>query len=118
MIRQVTAVMREVEPDILLLPSPEDYMEDHMNTCPDRGDRRVLPRHAELRHSSRPASTVQGEVALYHALPYGLWTGCDGPSSPDFFVDISSVIEPRRRCWLPRVPEKVARREPGPRTAT
>ena len=33
LIRRATAVIREVAPDILLLPSPEDYMEDHMITA-------------------------------------------------------------------------------------
>ena len=30
---QLAAVVREVNPSILLVPSPQDYMEDHMNAC-------------------------------------------------------------------------------------
>ena len=30
-IRRVTAIVREIKPDIMLLQSPQDYMEDHMN---------------------------------------------------------------------------------------
>ncbi|MCD6342209.1 MAG: PIG-L family deacetylase, partial [Spirochaetaceae bacterium] len=33
LISKTLAVIREVAPDILLLPSPEEYMEDHINTC-------------------------------------------------------------------------------------
>src|SRR5262245_20938161 len=31
-LRRLAAVMREVGPNILLVPSPQDYMEDHTNT--------------------------------------------------------------------------------------
>ena len=32
-LRRLTAVLREVGPSILLVPSPQDYMEDHTNAC-------------------------------------------------------------------------------------
>jgi N-acetylglucosamine malate deacetylase 1 len=35
----------------------------------------------------------QKDVAVYHALPYGLRDGLDRVVVPDFFVDISSVID-------------------------
>ena len=30
---KLASIYRDVAPDILLVPSPEDYMEDHMNAC-------------------------------------------------------------------------------------
>ena len=33
LLARVSAVVREVNPEIILAPSPEDYMEDHQNTC-------------------------------------------------------------------------------------
>ena len=32
-LRRLCAVIREVAPDVILTHSPQDYMEDHMNTC-------------------------------------------------------------------------------------
>src|SRR3954451_11264322 len=33
LLRQLAAVIREVKPGIVLTHSPQDYMEDHTNTC-------------------------------------------------------------------------------------
>ncbi|HEY5911115.1 MAG TPA: PIG-L family deacetylase, partial [Verrucomicrobiae bacterium] len=33
LLRRLAAVLREITPSILLVPSPQDYMEDHTNTC-------------------------------------------------------------------------------------
>jgi LmbE family N-acetylglucosaminyl deacetylase len=35
-------------------------------------------------------------VVLYHALPYGLADGLRRPVQPDFFVDVSSVIDDKQ----------------------
>lgn len=32
-VRMLSALIRDVKPDILLIPSPADYMEDHVNTA-------------------------------------------------------------------------------------
>ena len=32
-LRRLAALMRAVRPSIILLPSPQDYMEDHTNSC-------------------------------------------------------------------------------------
>jgi LmbE family N-acetylglucosaminyl deacetylase len=95
LVRRATAVMRAVKPDILLLPSPEDYMEDHMNTsrvgvtavfC------RGMPNYATL----PPVPPTFQDVVLYHALPYGLADGLRRTIQPDFFLDITSVIEEKQ----------------------
>src|ERR1043166_8515795 len=33
LLRRMAAVIRDVKPSIVLTHSPQDYMEDHMNTC-------------------------------------------------------------------------------------
>ena len=33
LVRRLTAVVRQIQPTILLLQSPQDYMEDHMNAA-------------------------------------------------------------------------------------
>jgi LmbE family N-acetylglucosaminyl deacetylase len=96
LIRRVAAIIREVQPDIILLPSPEDYMEDHMNTsrigvtaafCRGMRNYRCIPE----------VSPIQKDVILYHALPYGLRDGLDREIRPAFTVDISSVIDKKEQ---------------------
>ena len=95
LIRRVTAVIRQVKPDILLIPSPEDYMEDHMNTsriavtaafCRGIPNYRTIPEEPPIRR----------DITLYHALPYGLADGLERPVRPGLYVDITGVIGKKR----------------------
>jgi len=92
LIRRATAVVRDIAPDILLLQSPEDYMEDHMITARigvTAAFCRGMPNYASI-----PArSPVLKDVVLYHAMPAGLVDGLRRPVQPDFYVDVESVID-------------------------
>lgn len=90
------AIIREVAPTILLVPSPEDYMEDHTNACRlavtaafCRGMRNwpVIP---------ATAPTFQ-DTTLYHALPYGLRDGLRRLIPAGQYVDVSPVLEEKKR---------------------
>ena len=96
LIRRVTAVIREVRPDVLLLPSPEDYMEDHMATA-RIGVTAAFCRGMPNFPSIPARSPTLQDVALYHALPHGLADGLRRPVEPDFVIDITSVIEEKTR---------------------
>jgi len=92
LIKKVAAVVREVQPDILLLMSPNDYMEDHMNASRlgvTAAFTRGMPNY--VTDPIRPA--YQKDVALYHAEPHGLHDQLNSLVLPDFFVDITSVID-------------------------
>jgi LmbE family N-acetylglucosaminyl deacetylase len=91
-IRKVTAVVREVQPDIVILMSPEDYMEDHMNAC-RLGVTATFCRGMPNYKTIPERKAYQKDVAVYHALPYGLHDGLNKAILPDFYVDISSVID-------------------------
>jgi LmbE family N-acetylglucosaminyl deacetylase len=96
LLRRVTAIIRRIKPDIMLLPSPQDYMEDHMNTA------RIAVSAAfyqGLRNysSTPPVPPIQQDVTLYHALPYGLSDGLRRRIIPDFYVDISPVIDKKEQ---------------------
>ena len=96
LIRKVTAVVRRIRPDILLLPSPEDYMEDHMNTSRigvTAAFSRCMPNYP----TDPPVEATFQDIVLYHALPYGLRDGLRRPIAPDFTVDVTSVIEDKQR---------------------
>ena len=92
LIRKVTAAVREVNPDIILTASPEDYMEDHMNAC------RLALGGAFVRgminySSIPPRQYIDKDVSIYHAVPHGLVDGLRRHIKSDFVIDIGSVIE-------------------------
>ncbi len=108
LVRKVAAVVRKVAPDIILVPALQDYMEDHMNTA------RIAVTAAFTRSMPNfetipPVQNILKEVALYHALPYGLHDGLGVKVRPHFHVDISTVIDQKetmlsyhqsQRNWL------------------
>jgi len=95
-IRKVLAVIREVAPDMMLVPSPEDYMEDHMNAsrlAVSAAFCRAIPNV-----KSRPRrAPVSREVVVYHAMPHGLKDGMRRQPVPDFYVDITEVMERKEK---------------------
>ncbi len=96
LVSKVCGVIRTVDPEILLLQSPQDYMEDHMNTV------RVSVTAAFCRNMKNfvtdpPVAMVSTDMAVYHALPYGLKDQLRKPIVPDLYVDVSSVLEAKRK---------------------
>jgi len=88
---RVAAVIREIRPDILLLPSPQDYMEDHQNAC------RLLAAAAFVRgmrnfktRPSRPA--WGGETVLYHCMPHQLRDSLRQLVRAGQYVDVGPVL--------------------------
>ena len=86
------AIMRVANPDILLIQSPQDYLEDHMNSC-------RLALTASFCRGMRnfpvnpPLPPVLGDVTVYHAQPHGNSDPLNHAVRPDFFVNIESTIE-------------------------
>ena len=91
LLARVASVMRDVAPDILLVPSPQDYMEDHMNACRlavTAAFCRSMPNYAV----DPPRPPVDNPVVVYHAQPYGNRDGLNQLVVPDLLVDIGSVM--------------------------
>jgi LmbE family N-acetylglucosaminyl deacetylase len=89
---KVAAILRRVQPDVVLTLSLEDYMEDHMAAA------RLAVTAAFVRgmrnfETDPPTPPYQKDVALYHALPYGLRDMMRREILPEFFVDVSGVID-------------------------
>lgn len=97
LLRKVAAVVREVAPTIVLLQSPVDYMEDHVNAS-RLGVTAAFARSFPNFVTDPPHPPVQGPVAVYHALPWGLKGPLREPVAPDFFVDIASTLDIKRRA--------------------
>jgi len=95
LLTKLGALVREVKPTILLLQSPQDYMEDHQNST------RLMVSAAFCRGmrnfpTDPPRDPVADPVALYHASPYGLCDQICQPVRPDLYVDVSDVIGRKR----------------------
>jgi N-acetylglucosamine malate deacetylase 1 len=91
LLRKMAAVVREVRPTIVLLPSLTDYMEDHTNTarlvitaCFCRAMRRY--------QSDPPREETDQDVYLYHAQPHLNRDGMRALVVPDLFVNITDVM--------------------------
>lgn len=98
LLARVASVIREVKPDILLIPSPQDYMEDHTNTC-RLAVSAAFARGMRNFSTDPPAPIWDGNVALYHALPHGLRDGLGHLIRPEGYVDIGPVLA-RKRAML------------------
>jgi len=92
LLRRLAAIIREVKPTVVLTHSPQDYMEDHTNTC------RLAVTAAFARgmpnFRTRPTRKhVESNVAVYHAMPHGLCDGVRQRIVPEAFVNTTSVHE-------------------------
>ena len=113
LLRQVAAVVREVRPTLVLLPSLNDYMEDHTNTA-----RLVVTAcfSRAMRHyvSDPPRGPTDQDIYLYHAQPHLNRDGMRNLVVPELFVDVTGVMATKLRdARLPREPAAVARRDAG-----
>jgi LmbE family N-acetylglucosaminyl deacetylase len=94
-LRRLAAIIRDVGPSILLVPSPQDYMEDHTNTCRLAVTAAFLRGMKNYRTTPRRAP-VDGEVTVYHAMPHGLRDPLRRRIIPGAFVKTTSVIDLKR----------------------
>jgi LmbE family N-acetylglucosaminyl deacetylase len=107
-LRRVCAVVRSVAPSVILTHSPQDYMEDHMNTARlavTAAFVRAAPGYRTI--PNRPP--IDGEVTIYHASPPAMRDGLRRRVPPGAFVDTTPVHEQKtaalgchesQRKWL------------------
>ncbi len=89
---RLASIMREVAPEIVLLHSPQDYMEDHTNAC-RLGVTAAFCRGMPNFPVDPPRDIVTNDVTLYHAQPHGNRDEIWEPVRPRIFVDIATVID-------------------------
>ena len=92
---KLTAVIREVDPDILLVQSPTDYMEDHQNAV------RLAVTAAFCRGMMNapvdpPTPVTFKDVTVYHGQPHGNRDSMRQCVYAERYVDISSVLKCKR----------------------
>jgi LmbE family N-acetylglucosaminyl deacetylase len=95
LLRELAAVIREVKPKIVLTHPPQDYMEDHTNTC------RLAVTAAFARgmpnFKSVPARlTGDYPVTVYHSMPHGHCDQLRRKVMPGAFVNTTSVHNLKR----------------------
>lgn len=89
-LRRVASVIREAQASIVLTHSPQDYMEDHMNTC-------RLAVTAAFAHGmpnftvTPPRAPYPADVTVYHCMPHGLRDGMRRRVVPGMFVNTTAV---------------------------
>ncbi len=89
-LRRVASVIREAKASIVLTHSPQDYMEDHMNTC-------RLAVTAAFAHGmpnftvTPPRAPYPADVTVYHCMPHGLRDGMRRRVVPGSFVNTAAV---------------------------
>ncbi len=97
LLRALAAVIREVKPTIVLTHPPQDYMEDHTNTCRlavTAAFARGMPNFRTV--PSRPP--VEYEVTVYHSMPHGFRDGLRRRVIPGAFVNTNSVQKTKREA--------------------
>lgn len=92
---RAVAVVRAVRPTVLLVQSPQDYMEDHQNAC------RLAVTAAFARTMRNavvdpPTPPYDAEVAVYHALPHGLRDGLRRRVRAGQYVDVAPQLAAKR----------------------
>ncbi|MEC7567243.1 MAG: PIG-L family deacetylase [Planctomycetota bacterium] len=92
---QLTSVIREVKPSIVLTHSPTDYMEDHTTTCRlavTAAFCRGMPNYPT--QPERPA--WNDHVTVYHAQPYSHFDPLGNLVVPNSYVDVSDLQASKR----------------------
>lgn len=95
-LRRLSAVMRQVAPEVVLTHWPNEYMEDHSNTS------RLTCTAAFVRGMANfetipPRAPLSGPVTVYHAMPYGLRDPLRWLVHPELWIDVSDVMCEKRR---------------------
>ena len=105
LVRRVTAVIREVQPSIILTQAPDDYMEDHIESS------RIVASAAFNRNmpnfqSTPPVPSYGSDVTVYHAEPHGLHDALRRRVYPGLYVDTSSVQDRKRHALAGHVSQQ------------
>lgn len=107
LLRLMAGVIREVAPTVLLIPSPQDYMEDHVNTARlavTAAFARGMPNFRTL-PARRPIASPR-EITVYHAMPHGLLGPLGDVITPELFIDTTSVQDKKRAALAAHASQK------------
>lgn len=92
LLSKLGSVIRDVAPDILLVPSPQDYMEDHTNAC-RLAITAAFSRGMQNFPVDPPREIITNDVAIYHAQPHANRDALNHIIYPDILINIAGVLE-------------------------
>ena len=98
LVRAITAVLREVQPSIILTQAPDDYMDDHIETSRVTASA-AFNRNMPNFQSAPPVPAYMDDVTVYHAQPHGLHDMLRRLISPGLYVD-TTAVQDRKRAAL------------------
>ena len=92
LLRKVAAVVRKVNPSVVLTHAPMDYMEDHMETC------RLAVTAAFCKNfpnykTTPPVKEGSGDVTVYHCMPHMMCDPLGARVHPEAYVDVTAVLD-------------------------
>lgn len=105
LLRKVAAVVRKVNPSIVLTHPPVDYMEDHTETCRlavTASFCKTFPNYK----STPPTQPGSGDVTIYHCMPHMLSTPLGERVHPEAYVDVTSVMETKTAALAAHASQK------------
>jgi len=105
LLRQVTSVVRDVSPRIVLTHAPQDYMEDHMNAC-RLAVSAAFARGIKNLESDPPRPAIQDDVTVYHAMPWGMCGPLLEPVTPSHYVDVTEHLAMKREALAQHASQK------------
>ena len=104
-LRKVAAIVRRVQPTIVLTHAPIDYMEDHMaasRLAVTAAFARGMPNFV----TSPSTASADFETTVYHALPHGLCDPLGQPVTAEMYVDTATVHATKRDALAKHVSQK------------
>jgi LmbE family N-acetylglucosaminyl deacetylase len=90
LLRKLAALLRKVQPEIVLTHSPQDYMEDHTSTCRLAVSAAFARGMPNFRTKPNRPITDQ-ELTVYHCMPHGLRDPLRRRVIPGAFVNTTPV---------------------------
>jgi len=97
LLRRLAAIIREVQPRLVLTHPPVDYLEDHTNTC-RLVVSAVFAREMPNFRTVPPRKPVEHETTVYHCMPHGLCDQLRRPVHPEFFINTTGVQDLMRKA--------------------
>ena len=104
-LRRLAAIIRDLKPAIVLTHSPQDYMEDHMNTC-RLAVTAAFSRGMPNFRTTPARRAIEGDMAVYHAMPHGLRDGLRRVVNAGAFVNTTSVHPTKREALTAHASQK------------
>ncbi|HUS36020.1 MAG TPA: PIG-L deacetylase family protein [Verrucomicrobiae bacterium] len=105
LLRKVAATIRQVAPSIVLTHSPQDYMEDHINTsrlAVTAAFSRGMPNFRTIPNRKH----ISNDITVYHAMPHSLRGPLNELIIPEFFVETTNVHDRKRLALAAHISQK------------